>query len=126
MNKLKGIKKNELKNFLIIGIFNFLLTNIILQFLLLVLNTILATFVSQSFNFIVGFTLYGLRVFNMKNLRFVFFLKYLALSIFIWNINWILILFLNSYGLSKNIASLFIIPLLVIISFLFQKFFVFV
>ena len=77
---------------------------------ILVLNTILATFVSQSFNFIVGFTLYGLRVFNMKYLRFVFFIKYLALSIFIWNINWILILFLNSYGLSKNIASLFIDP----------------
>ncbi len=123
---MKKIKKRELKIFLLIGIFNFLLTNIILQALLLIINTILATFISQTFNFIVGFNLYGQKVFNMKTLKFSFFLKYLALSIFIWNINWILIFFLNSYGLSKNIASLFIIPLLVIISFLFQKFFVFI
>ena len=122
---MKKIKKRELKIFLLIGIFNFLLTNIILQALLLIINTILATFISQTFNFIVGFNLYGQKVFNMKTLKFSFFLKYLALSIFIWNINWILIFFLNSYGLSKNIASLFIMPLLVIISFLFQIFFVF-
>ena len=126
MNKLKKIKKRELKIFLLIGIFNFLLTNIILQALLLIINTILATFISQTFNFIVGFNLYGQKVFNMKTLKLSFFVKYLALSIFIWNINWILIFFLNSYGLSKNIASLFIIPLLVMISFLFQKFFVFI
>ena len=126
MNHLKKIKKRELKKFLLIGILNFLLTNIILQFLLLIINIILATFISQTFNFIFGFNLYGQKVFNMKTLRFVFFVKYLALSFFIWNINWILIMFLNSYGFSKNIASLFIIPVLVIISFLFQKFFVFV
>ena len=123
---MKKIKKRELKIFLLIGIFNFLLTNIILQALLLIINTILATFISQTFNFIVGFNLYGQKVFNMKTLKLSFFVKYLALSIFIWNINWILIFFLNSYGFSKNIASLFIIPLLVIISFLFQKFFVFI
>ena len=123
---MKKIKKRELKIFLLIGIFNFLLTNIILQALLLIINTILATFISQTFNFIVGFNLYGQKVFNMKTLKLSFFVKYLALSIFIWNINWILIFFLNSYGLSKNIASLFIIPLLVMISFLFQKFFVFI
>tara|TARA_B100001093_G_C26308733_1_gene792654 strand:+ start:210 stop:584 length:375 start_codon:yes stop_codon:yes gene_type:complete len=122
---LRNYLKKEQNKFLFVGIFNLLITNIILQFLLLVLIPILATLISQSFNFIIGFFLYGIKVFNKKKLRLVYFIKYLTLSIVIWNINWILILFLNSYGISKNIASLFIIPLLALISYTFQKYLVF-
>ena len=51
--------------------------------------------------------------------------KYLILNIFLWNINWIMIDFISSYGLSKNISSITIICPLALFSYVSQKLLVF-
>ena len=72
-----------------------------------------------------GYYLYGKKVFGVKSLRNIYFLKYIFLNIVIWNLNWIVINNINSYNISKNIASLILVPFLALISFVFQKRFVF-
>ena len=111
--------------FIYFGAFNTIFTNIILQLLLFLFPTIFATLASQIFNFSFGFYYYGKKVFGIKSFKKLFFLRYLFLNILIWNLNWILINTINSYNISKNIASLIVIPLLALLSFGFQKNFVF-
>ena len=69
MKTLKGFKKdNEKRLFLSFGIFNFLITNFVLQVLLLLIPTILATVVSQLVNLVLGYYLYGEKVFKFTRL----------------------------------------------------------
>ena len=126
MKTLKGFKKdNEKRLFLSFGIFNFLITNFVLQVLLLLIPTILATVISQLVNLILGYYLYGEKVFKITRLsRFIFF-KYLFLAFILWILNFGLIQFFFYDGFNKNITAIFIIPLLVLISYLSQKYFVF-
>ena len=115
----------EKRLFLLFGIFNFLITNFVLQFLLLLIPTILATVISQLTNLIIGYYLYGQKVFKFARLsKFVFF-KYLFLAFILWILNFGLIEYFFYYGFNKNITAMFIIPLLVLISYLSQKYFVF-
>ena len=107
--------------FLVYGSINFLITNLILQVTLLCISTKYATLISQLFNLNFGFYSYGMRVFKVKILKKNYYLKYLVFHIFIWIINWILINFINSYNISKNLAALFVLPLLALISFVYQK-----
>ena len=76
-------------------------------------------------NFFLGYYLYGKKVFGLRILKNEFFWKYLILVIFLWNINWIIIDFFNSFGISKNLVSLLIIPFLALISYVSQKYIVF-
>ena len=126
MKILRGFKNGgEKRLFLSFGIFNFLITNFILQVLLLLIPTIFATVVSQLVNLVLGYYLYGEKVFKITRLsRFIFF-KYLFLAFILWILNFGLIQFFFYDGFNKNITAIFIIPLLVLISYLSQKYFVF-
>ena len=123
MKKIKFTKKTYKKKnlFIIYGLLNVIITNIILQILLLFSPSIFATLVSQIFNLSFGFYFYGKNVFKIKLLNFEQFMKYLILNIFLWNFNWIMIDFISSYGLSKNIASITIICPLAFFSYISQK-----
>ena len=122
--KLK-IKKNQKGLFLFYGIFNTLLTNLLLQILLLVNPIALSTLISQFFNLNLGFYLYSKKVFGVKAFKKSYYIKYLLISFFLWNINWIFITVLNSFNISKNLAALIVIPFLALISFMYQKYLVF-
>ena len=121
----KRYKDPKKKLFIIYGFINLLLTNIILQFFLLIVPIIYATFVSQLFNFLFGFYLYGKKVFKVRYLNNIHFLKYFLLSILVWNTNWLSINYVSMFGYSKNIIALFLVPPLALISYLSQKYLVF-
>ena len=57
------------RRFLSFGALNVLLTNLLLQVLLLVLSTGLATLLSQLVNVALGFVLYGRWVFRVERLQ---------------------------------------------------------
>ena len=123
--KLLNILKETKYKFIFFGSINIFISNIILQILLLYISTLKATFISQMFNYLFGFYFYGKRVFKVRELRKGIFFKYTVLVIFLWNINWFLIEHFHSFGISKNIVSLVIVPFLALISYLTQKYFIF-
>ena len=122
---INAINKGEKRLFLIFGTFNFFLTNITLQISLLFLPTSLATGLSQAINFFIGFYLYGKKVFKLNHLNNLVFQKYLFLSIGLWVLNYGLIQAFFYNGFNKNITAIGIIPLLVVTSYLVQKYYVF-
>ena len=119
--KIKGKKRL----FLAFGMFNFLITNIVLQILLLLTPTFLATVLSQMVNLFIGYFLYGKKVFKFKNLNKVVFKKYFLLALILWIFNFALIQSFFYIGVNKNMTAIFIIPLLVAISYISQRNFVF-
>lgn len=121
-----NLKKNKQFLFVFYGALNTFLTNILLQITLFFFPIIISTLISQIFNLNFGYYLYGKKVFKVKYLRKKQYLKYLSSNFVIWNINWILISTLNSYNISKNLAALIVIPFLALISFMYQKYFIFV
>ena len=126
IHKLKFLNKSEKFRFLIYGTINTLTTNIILQFFLLISSVPIATFISQGSNLLIGFFLYGKRVFKIKVLSKNKLLIYLLLAIVSWQINTFLILFLSSkIDLSKNLSAILILPMLAVWSYLMQKIFIF-
>ena len=122
---MKRYKDSKKKLFVIFGLINLFLTNIILQFLLLIVPTVLATFFSQLFNFLFGFYIYGKKVFEVKYLNKKHFMKYFLLSILVWNINWLTINYVSMFIYSKNMIALFLVTPLALISYISQKYFVF-
>ena len=128
------IKETNLKNksklylidnkkflFLTYGLVNVFITNFLLQIFLLFLPIFFATLLSQIFNLNFGFYLYGLKVFKVKFLGKKIYFKYLFFHIFLWMLNWFLINFIYSFNISKNLAALFVVPFLALISFVYQK-----
>lgn len=113
------------KLFLGYGILNFLITNFILQISLLIMPTLLATVLSQFTNLIIGFYIYGKKVFKFKRLNNFVFKKYLFLGLILCLLNFGFIQLFFYYGVNKNLTACIIIPLLVIISYLTQKNYVF-
>ena len=120
-NFIKESKNKKIRRFIFFGLINALFTNLILQIMLIFSSTLFAAFLGQLFNFNFGYYIYGKKVFIVKSLKKVFFIRYLFLHIFLWNVNWLLINYLNSFNLSKNFASFLLIPWLALISFLTQK-----
>ena len=118
-------RKGEKRLFLIFGILNFLITNVILQILLLLTPTLFATIISQTVNVLIGYFLYGKKVFKFKKLNKFVFKKYFFLALILWMLNFVLIQSFFYIGVNKNITAISIIPLLVIISYLSQRNFVF-
>ena len=112
--------KGEKRLFLAFGFFNFLITNITLQVLLLVIPIIFATFVSQLVNLIIGYYVYGKKVFKLNKLN-KFVLKIFLLSFILWLLNFVLIQSLFFYSVNKNLAAIFIIPFLVSISYCYKN-----
>ena len=111
--------------FLVIGIVNMFLTNIILQILLFLVSTLLATVISQIFNFIIGYYFYGKKVFKVNKLDKFFFKKYLLLALTLWMLNFGLIQSFFYFGVNKNISALLLIPFLALFSYYCQNKFVF-
>ena len=120
------LKNNKKVLFLIYGLVNVLLTNLLLQILLLFYPIFFATLLSQIFNLNFGFYIYGLKVFKVKFLGKKIYLKYLFLHLLIWILNWFLINLLYSFNISKNLAALFVVPFLALISYIYQKNIVFI
>ena len=113
------------KSFLILGLINFLITNITLQFLLLILPIYVSTIASQITNLLLGFYLYGNKVFQVKKKTLPIFIKYLFLAFVLWFLNFSLIIILLNLGINKNIAAFLVIPFLVILSYFCQSKYVF-
>ena len=109
--------KNKQLYFLIFGILNFLITNLVLQVSLLFLPIFISTIISHFINIILGCILYGRRVFGVKKITLKILKRYLILAIFLWVTNASLISFLYKMGINKNIAALLLVPLLVVISY---------
>ena len=112
--------------FLLYGITNFLITNSVLHLLLLVIPIFLATIASQIINLIIGFYLYGKKVFKIKNLTYQEFSKYVLLASFNWTLNYVSIRIMYENGINKNLAAIFTIPFLVLISYSFQRRYIFI
>ena len=116
----------QCKRFLVLGFVNFLLTNLILQILLLTKNVWLATSSSQLVNLIIGYYLYNYFVFNSKKLSKRTFSLYICLAFVSWNLNTYLIFsFSNYFKISNNLAAFLNIPLLTVFSFIVQKYIIF-
>ena len=122
----KILSKSKKRLFLFYGIINFLITNLVLHLLLLVIPIFLATIASQITNLIIGFYLYGKKVFKMKNLTYKEFSKYILLASFNGTLNYVSIRFMYENGIHKNLAAIFTIPFLVLISYSFQKKYIFI
>ena len=126
-NKSKfHLKTNKKILFLMYGLVNVIITNLLLQILLLFLPIFFATLISQIFNLNFGFYIYGLKVFKVKFLGKKIYLKYFFLHLLIWILNWFLINFIYSFNISKNLAALFVVPFLALISYVYQKNIVFI
>ena len=126
IKNFKPFSKGRKRLFLFYGIANFLITNSVLHLLLLVIPIFLATIASQITNLIIGFYLYGKKVFKMKNLTYQEFRKYILLASFNWTLNYVSIRFMYENGINKNLAAIFTIPFLVLISYSFQSRFIFI
>ena len=122
----KLLLKGRKRLFLFYGIANFLVTNSVLHLLLLVIPIYLATIASQISNLIIGFYLYGKKVFKMNNLTYKELSKYILLASFNWILNYVSIKVLYENGINKNLAAILNIPFLVLISYFFQKKYIFV
>ena len=101
------------------------LTNISLQILLFLVSTLLATVISQIFNFLIGYYFYGKKVFKVSKLDKFFFKKYLLLALTLWMLNFGLIQSFFYFGVNKNISALLLIPFLALFSYYCQNEFVF-
>ena len=125
--QISDIKKSngEKRLFLFFGGFNFLITNLVLQINLLIMPIILATILSQFINLIIGYYFYGKKVFKLKSLSNLIFKKYSLLAFSLSILNFSLIHYLSYLGINKNLSAIYVIPLLVLISYLVQKMFVF-
>ena len=117
--------KGKKKIFLVLGLLNFLISNIVLQISLLFMPIILATTLSLIINIIFGFYLYGKFVFNSDILNIKNFRKYLLIAFILWLLNFVFIKTMFYLGFNKNLSAIFIIPLLALISYFSQKNYVF-
>jgi putative flippase GtrA len=109
------------RRFLVFGIANVLITNLVLQLALFLMPTPLATLLSQSVNVLLGFVLYGRYVFRVQQLRKRSAWRYLLLAVVLWWTNWLGINLIADFGLTRNLAAVLMIPLLAILSYLAQK-----
>ena len=114
------------RKFLILGFLNFLITNAVLQISLLIFPILISTFLSQIINVILGCYLYGKKVFKVDKITTKIFKKYLILASFIWLLNYLSISFLLALNVPKNLGAAYILPILVLISYLMQNRFVFI
>lgn len=110
------------------GLLNVLITNAVLQMLLVsnLASIAVATLISQVINAGLGYTIYGKLVFKAKGLRHHRpLLRYILLMTALWLLNAAGIEAGASVGVQKNLAAGALIPCLAVISFCGQKYWVF-
>ena len=122
-NKSKKIGQKRL--FLFFGLINFFITNLFLQISLLIIPIFFATVLSQIINTLIGYYLYGKKVFKLNQLNFVVFRKYFSSALILWVLNFSFIQIFSYLGYNKNLTAILLIPFLVIFSYLMQKKYVF-
>jgi hypothetical protein len=113
------------RRFLGYGALNVLITNLVLQGLLPLMTTGLATLISQLLNVSLGFVLYGTRVFRVERLHKRAALAYGVLALLLWWANWAGITALAALGVQRNLGALALVPVLAAISYVAQKLVVF-
>ena len=114
------------KKFLLYGILNFVITNIILQILLLFLDVWTSAILSQIINSLVGYQLYSRYVFKINTYKNYLFIKYILFAFITYILNAKLIILISkNFLISKNLSALILVPFLASFSFFSQKFFVF-
>ena len=113
------------RRFLLFGVVNVLLTNGALLLLLHLVTIGLATFLSQLLNVVLGYWLYGTRVFRVKRFAWRSAGAYGGLALTIWLLNWLGIRLLTGAGLARGWAALALVPLLAALSYGVQKTLVF-
>ena len=122
---LKNYFSNNFYSFIFYGLINVFFTNVAIQIFLLSFDAIIATLIGQIINFVIGFNLYKNKVFRIKTFKKIYLIKYLLLHLTIWNLNWFIIEYFYSFGISKNLSALFLILPLAFLSYLSQKYIVF-
>ena len=123
---LKNFQLNKQKKlFIMFGFLNFLITNAVLQISLLFAPILFSTILSQMINLFIGYYIYGKKVFKLNKLTNLVFRKYFILALILWILNFCIIRSFFYFGVNKNLTALLVIPLLVVISYFFQKRFVF-
>ena len=123
-NKSTGQKRR----FGIAGIINVLITNAALQGLLAsnIVSIALATLISQLINTILGYAIYGKLVFGAKGLRKMKpAIRYSLLMTGMWVLNAAGIQYGSALNLTKNVAAILMIPILAVLSYIAQKYWVF-
>ena len=83
--------------------------------------TSVATIISQIFNFLIGYYLYGKKVFKVKKLDKFFLKKYLFLALTLWILNFGFIESFFFFGVNKNLTALLLIPFLALFSYICQN-----
>ena len=111
----------EGRKFLTTGILIVIVGNILLQILLRLTNTLVATFMAQLISSIMGYFAYGRVVFPGSYLSLNKGIKFYILGNVLWVINSAGISIMEVLGISKYIGALMMIPVLAIISFILQK-----
>lgn len=116
------------RRFGIAGLVNILLTNLILQVLLLIpaLPASVCTLISQAWNGAMGYIIYGKWVFRASGLREGrSVLRYSLTQGLLWFLNWGIISVGVSAGVNRNITALLGVPILAVISYTIQKYWIF-
>jgi putative flippase GtrA len=124
----KNRQRGQKRRFGLAGIINVLLTNFVLQALLAsnLVSVTAATLISQIINTCLGYSIYGKMVFKAKGLRHHRpLIRYLLLMAAMWLLNTAGIAGGEAFGINKNIAAAGLIPLLAMLSFCTQKYWVF-
>ena len=113
------------RKFILAGILNVLLTNITLQSLLLLnfISISISTLISQFINMTFGYLIYGKFIFKVKKFnKRAFIVRYSILMFIIWLFNFVVIEASFNIGISKNLIAFLMIPILALVSFIFQKY----
>ncbi len=118
-------KQGRKRRFVICGALNLVATNLFLQLLLIIFNTGFSTLLSQIFNMVLGFFLYGKKVFRVNTLKQAYGFKYLILATSLWLANWLGINIISQYSIPRNIAAILLIPWLATYSYFAQMYLVF-
>jgi len=123
--KLSFYIPKQKKLFLLVGFLNVLFGNIILQVLLLKLSIFLSTLIGQTFSSLFGYLTYGKFVFGQKEFNLKSLIYFFLLSILLWIINWTGITLYTNWGFLKFFAAIMMVPKLALISYFYQKRFVY-
>ena len=116
------------RRFLVAGLANIFLTNLLLQLLLFsgLVSLGGCTFISQLFNGVLGYIIYGKFVFASRALRTLSKpVRYLVLMMSFWLLNWTGIYMLQGLNVSRNVGGLLMIIPLAAYSYSLQRMWVF-
>tara|TARA_B100000989_G_C19320732_1_gene376571 strand:+ start:299 stop:655 length:357 start_codon:yes stop_codon:yes gene_type:complete len=113
--------KKSISRFVLFGLFNTILSNLLLLLLLKIFPLSVSAFFAQIFHAITAYFFGKVKIFKKYGSP----LKFFILVIFSWTLQWQLIKILKEIGFDNLYAILIVIPLLALISYLIQKIFIF-